>query len=321
MRVMVTGAAGHTAAALLPVLVQRPDIQQVIAVDIHPPAFSSAKMRYFSMDIRDPRLAEQLADIDQIIHLAFVVLSPHLGPQNRWRSEMRDINLRGSQHLFQAAASAGVRHVIYTSSVAAYGAWPDNPIPLDENWPCRPVPGFAYSEDKAALESWLDIFSAQQPALAVTRLRLHAIIGPHGQKLVNAIATSPFNVRMKNPGLPIQCLHEEDATSAIIAALDHAHGGVFNIAAAEPVPWSSIPRRWSLPLNPGQLHRIHRRLRPFNRALGDPGWLQALENPLIVDTRRAQETLGWQARYSVSEALSSLRQAQGLSPLKAWRVS
>jgi nucleoside-diphosphate-sugar epimerase len=55
--------------------------------------------------------------------------------------------------------------------------------------------------------------------------------------------------------------------------------------------------------------------------LGDPGWLQALENPLIVDTRRAQETLGWQARYSVSEALSSLRQAQGLSPLKAWRVS
>lgn len=137
MRVMVTGAAGHTAAALLPVLVQRPDIQQVIAVDIHPPAFSSAKMRYFSMDIRDPCLAEQLAGLDQIIHLAFVVLSPRLGPQNRWRSEMRDINLRGSQHLFQAAASAGVRHVIYTSSVAAYGAWPDNPIPLDENWPCR----------------------------------------------------------------------------------------------------------------------------------------------------------------------------------------
>ncbi|MBU2759495.1 NAD-dependent epimerase/dehydratase family protein [Acidithiobacillus sulfurivorans] len=321
MRVMVTGAAGHTAAALLPVLVQRPDIQQVIAVDIHPPAFTSAKMRYFSMDIRDPRLADQLAGIDQIIHLAFVVLSPHLGPQNRWRSEMRDINLRGSQRLFQAAASADVRHVIYTSSVAAYGAWPDNPIPLDENWPCRPVPGFAYSEDKAALESWLDVFSAQKPALAVTRLRLHAIIGPHGQKLVNAIATSPFNVRMKNPDLPIQCLHEDDATRAIVAALDHPREGIFNIAAPEPVPWSRIPRRWYLPLSPGQLHRIHRSLRPFNRALGDPGWLQALENPLIVDTRRAQEALGWQARYSVSEALSSLRQTQGLSPLKAWRVS
>ncbi|WP_414041308.1 NAD-dependent epimerase/dehydratase family protein [Acidithiobacillus sp. M4-SHS-6] len=321
MRIMVTGAAGHTAAALLPKLLQRPDIEQVLALDIRAPAFSSNKMRYLSMDIRDPQLGKHLSAVDCLIHLAFMVLSPRLGPQARWRKEMQDINIYGSQHLFQAAAKAGVEHIIYTSSIAAYGAWPDNPVPIEESWPCRPVPGFAYSEDKAALESWLSDFCAREPGTMVTRLRLHAIIGPHGQKLVNAIATSPFALRMQHPDLPIQCLHEEDAASALLAALNQPQGGIFNIAAPDPIPWSSIPRRWQLPFSPRQLHRLHRSLRPFSRTLGDPGWLQALENPLIVDTRRAQQVLGWQARYSVAAALSSLRQAQGLSPLKAWRVS
>ncbi|MBN2680041.1 NAD-dependent epimerase/dehydratase family protein [Acidithiobacillus montserratensis] len=321
MRVMVTGAAGHTAAALLPKLLQHPDIEQVIALDTRAPALRSRKMRYLPLDIRDQQLTQHLSAVDCLIHLAFMVLSTRLGPQSRWRKEMQDVNVHGSQHLFQAAARAGVGHVIYTSSVAAYGAWPDNPVPLEESWPCRPVPGFAYSEDKATLESWLDDFCAQTPEMAVTRLRLHAIIGPHGQPLVNSIATSSFALRMQHPDLPIQCLHEEDASNALLAALENPHGGIFNIAAPDPIPWSSIPRRWHLPFNPRQLHQLHRGLRPYSRRLGDPGWLQVLENPLIVDTRRAQQVLGWQARYSVSDALSALRQAKGLSPLKAWSVS
>ncbi len=321
MRILLTGAAGHTAAALLPMLMQRADVEEVLAVDIRPPAFTHPRLRVVCMDIRDPALASHLRGMDRVIHLAFMVLSPHLGPQRHWRKTMQDVNVRGSQQLFQAAAAAGVQQVIYSSSVAAYGAWPDNPIPMDENCPCRPLPGFAYSEDKGAMEDWLDTFCETTARMAVIRLRLHAIVGAHGQKLVNDIATSPFALRMQQPDMPIQCLHEDDAVQALLAALDYPDSGIFNIAAHDPVPWSCIPRRWYLPLTPDQLHRMHRRLRPFSRILGDPGWLRALENPLIVDIRRAQDWLGWKPRYCVADALSMVRHTHGLGPLDAWSIS
>lgn len=318
MRILITGAAGHTAAALIPALLHRSDVQELIALDRCTPPFSHPKLRALTMDIRSPQLIPVLAGIDCVIHLAFMVLSPHLGPQSRWRDEMRDINLRGSQNLFRAASAAGVRQVIYSGSVAAYGAWPDNPVPIHESWPCRPVPGFAYSEDKGDLENWLDDFVTQQTHTAFTRLRLHAIIGPHGQKLVNDIATSPFTLKLKNPDLPIQCLHEDDAVTAFLAALTYGRSGIFNIAAPDPIPWSSIPRKWRLPLSPQQLHRIHRSLRPFSRALGDPGWIQVLENPLIVDIERARQALGWQPRYTVGETIAVVRRDLQRAPWKAW---
>ncbi|MDD5379724.1 MAG: SDR family oxidoreductase [Acidithiobacillus sp.] len=318
MQVLVTGAAGHTAAALLPALLAWPYIRRIIALDRRPPALRHPKLYYLPLDIRDPQLAKHLTGVDCVIHLAFMVLSPRLGPQQRWRAEMRQVNLDGSQHLFLAAADAGVPQVIYSGSVAAYGAWPDNPVPIGENQPCRPVPGFAYSEDKAALEQWLDGFTAAQKKTAVTRLRLHAIIGPHGQALVNEIATSPYGLRLSNPDLPIQCLHEDDAASAILAALRYGQDGIFNIAAPDPIPWSSIPRRWQLPLSPTQLHGLHRWLRPLSTRLGDPGWLQVLENPLIVDISSAWQKLKWQPRYDVRRAIDQVRDACGQSPIHPW---
>src|SRR5947208_2428404 len=42
--------------------------------------------------------------------------------------------------LLDAAGAVGVRHVVVLSSAAAYGAWPDNPIPLTEDAILRPNP-------------------------------------------------------------------------------------------------------------------------------------------------------------------------------------
>ncbi len=319
MRVLVTGAAGHTAAALLPALLAQPRVHRVIALDRRPLALRHPRLQYLPLDIRDPQLTGHLTGADCVIHLAFMVLNPHLGPQWRRREEMRKINVEGGQHLFRAAADAGVPHVIYSSSVAAYGAWPDNPVPITEDQPCRPVPGFAYSEDKAALEQWLDTFTVHhQKRTTVTRLRLHAIVGPHGQTLVNGMATSSYGLRLRNPDLPIQCLHEDDAVNAILAALYSGQGGVFNIAAPDPIPWSAIPRRWSLPLSPAQLHTLHSILRPFSTRLGDPGWLRGLENPLVVDITRAQQSLGWRPRYDVRGTIAQVRDTFGQGPLHPW---
>ncbi|MHB0889147.1 NAD-dependent epimerase/dehydratase family protein [Acidithiobacillus sp.] len=307
MRVLVTGAAGHTARALLPALLADPGIDRIVALDRHPPILTHPRITPLQADIRDPDLARYLESTDVVIHLAFIVLAQSLGRQRRDRALMRAINVTGSQNLFHAARQAGVRQVVYTSSVAAYGAWPDNPARIPETQPCRPQPGFAYSEDKAAVEQWLDTFTRQHPDLAVTRLRLHAVIGPHGQALVNAIATSSVGLRLPDPDLRIQCIHEEDAVGAILAALHYGQQGIFNIAAPHPIPWQQIPRRLTLPIPIALAHRLHRMVWPFTAVLGDPGWLWGLRYPLVVDTRRAQTELAWQARYDVATAIAQVR--------------
>lgn len=307
MRVLVTGAAGHTARALLPALLADPRIDRVVALDRHPPLLTHPRLSPVQADIRDPGLARLLEGADAVIHLAFIVLAQSLGRQRRDRALMRAINVGGSRNLFRSARQAGVRQVVYTSSVATYGAWPDNPALIPETQPCRPQPGFAYSEDKAAVEQWLDIFTSQYPDLAVTRLRLHAVIGPHGQALVNAIATSPIGLRPADPDLRIQCIHEEDAVSAILAALHYGQKGIFNIAAPQPIPWHEIPRRITLPIPIALAHGLHRMVWPFTDALGDPGWLLGLRYPLVVATQRAETELAWQARYDVAAAIAQVR--------------
>ncbi|WP_308388007.1 NAD-dependent epimerase/dehydratase family protein [Acidithiobacillus sp. AMEEHan] len=304
--ILLTGAAGHTASVLLPRLLEHPDRAEIIAFDRRPATMRHPRLQWRQDDLRTVDWQPILAGVDSIIHLAFVVLSPRIGWQRRWRAEMATINREGTRRLLEAASSAGVERFVYSSSVAAYGAWPENPESMSEDQPLRPPPGFAYAEDKADIEALMQEHSLRHPELRLSRLRLHAIVGRHAQPLVNAIACSPIGLQLPNPDLPIQCLHEEDAAAAILAAWERRAHGAFNIAAREPVAWSQIPRRWQLPISPQQLHWLHQRLRPFTRRLGDPGWLLGLQYPLIVNCQRADKELGWRPSYSVADALASL---------------
>src|SRR5205085_5938214 len=47
------------------------------------------------------------------------------------------------------APGTGVRRFVYASSAMVYGAWPNNPVPLTEDAPVRPNPGFDYATAKA----------------------------------------------------------------------------------------------------------------------------------------------------------------------------
>ena len=68
-------------------------------------------------DVRDGDLvADLLRGSDALVHLAFIV-TPHLP-----REVFEAINIEGSKNVFRAAAAAGVRRIVYCSSLAAY-AW------------------------------------------------------------------------------------------------------------------------------------------------------------------------------------------------------
>ena len=106
------------------------------------------KTEYRRGDILDRDAVDALVeDADVVVHLAFVIVAG--------RGESREINLTGSRNVFEAAAAAGVKRLVYTSSVAAYGFHRSLPSLLTEDEPVRGTARHPYSADKAEVESEL----------------------------------------------------------------------------------------------------------------------------------------------------------------------
>lgn len=313
MQVVVTGAASHLGRVLLPRL--RAAGWSVTGLDRAAPPPDGADIPWIRADVRDPELARHLRGADAVVHLAFAVQRRDLG-RRATRAHMRSVNVEGSANVFAAARAAGAAHIVHASSAAVYGAWPDNPVPLTEAHPRRPQPGFAYSEDKTAVEDGLDAFEAEGGSPIITRLRLHAIVGPGSRPLLNRIAATPFYIRAPRP-VPVQCLWEADAAAAVEAALARRVAGAFNIASPEPRPLPELiarHRRWSvgLPYAPARL--AHRWVARFSDALGDPGWLAGLRYPLVLDCARARAALHWRPARSVSDCIDSVRNLDSPTP-------
>lgn len=309
MRVVVTGAAGRLAAVLLPRLLEDPRIEQVVGIDRRPLALQHAKLAPMRADVRTPGLTSALRGADALVHMAFVLMGGGLGRERHDRALVREINVEGSRRVFECAAAAGVPRLLFLSSAAVYGAWPDNPPLITEAAPLRPNPGFAYGEDKAAVEHWLDGFTFAHPGLAVLRLRPHAILGPHAHPFLRLLLRQPFYPAVPGPAPLTQCLWETDVAEAIALALDRGGPGAYNLAAQPALSLRDMLARrgrWriALPLPlAAALHRLAWRLTP---AVGEPGWVGAMRHSLALDTTRARTELGWQPRYALEDCLARL---------------
>ncbi|HKJ09129.1 MAG TPA: NAD-dependent epimerase/dehydratase family protein [Gammaproteobacteria bacterium] len=310
MRILVTGSSGHLAAALLPRLCDEPGVEAVSGLDLRPARFSHPRFTALQADVRSARVREIMDGHDVLIHLAFVVMRGDLGRARHDRALMRDINVHGSHNVFQAAARAGVRRLVHLSSAAVYGAWPDNPERIDESRPLRPNPGFAYGEDKVAVEHALDALEAAYPQMQVVRLRPHAILGPNALPLLRFLLRQPSYPRLPEPQPLTQCVWEDDVATAVLQALDADATGAFNLAAEPALAFRDLQRyghRWAVPVPFVVVRTLLRGLWPLTGAAGEPAWVEAMRWSLALDCRRARDRLAWQPRLSVYDCVDSIR--------------
>ena len=91
---------------------------------------------------------------------------------------MYDVDVNGTQMVLQAAADAGTQQVLVTSSATAYGAFPDNPKPIAEDWPVRGAPDFSYAKDKADADRICQLWAAEHPDRVMTIVRPCIVLGP-----------------------------------------------------------------------------------------------------------------------------------------------
>ena len=287
MRIVVSGAAGRLAAALLPKLCANRDVTDVVGIDRVPSPFRHAKFASLIADIRDPSARNALRGATSLVHLAFVLQRGRLRLQ-----EMRDNNVEGSEALLAAAAATGVPRIVHLSTAAVYGSGND----LDESAPLAPWPRFHYACQKAELEAWI----ARELPQAVV-LRPTIILGPNAQPLLRQLIGAPFYVRLPDPQPRLQCVHEDDVADAIAATLEAPVRGAFNLAAPqsfglrELVRWSR-PRALGLPpaVARGALELAWR----LTRWGGETGWLDGIGASLTLNCRRAAVSLSWQPHHT-----------------------
>lgn len=261
------------------------------------------------MDDRSPQLARVMTNIDAVVHLAFVVMRQDLGGQRNDRELMRDINVRGSQNVFTVAAQRGVKQIVHLSSAAVY-ALPTHMKRVTETHERAALPGFAYGEDKIAVEDWLDGFEAEHPDIRVVRLRPHIILGPQSQPFLRALLRFPFYPLLADPQPVVQCVHEQDVAEAVRLALLGEARGAFNLACSDSASFRTMQRyaHWvALPV-PRLLTTNLFKLawRWFGRGT-DPTWLDAIGYSLALDSKRARLELGWKPTYESYKAVLDAR--------------
>ena len=309
MRIFVTGAAAHLARPLLPALCQCDWVSAVCGVDLKASGFAHSKYTEHICDVRDPRLARLMLGHDAVIHLAFVVLRSHLGTQRKNRALVHDINVNGSIAVFESAALQGITRIVHISSAAVYGAWPSNTVLATETQARRSMPGFSYSQDKNAVEDWLDAFELRYPHTYVTRLRPHVILGAHAQAFLRLLLAQPFYPYFRAP-LPLtQCVWEEDVVAAMLAVLQRDVRGAFNLAAEPALPFRDLLRlthRYTFPLPFTALRWLHRAAWTVSGAGEEPGWMDGMRYSLAVDCARAKSELDWMPRYSTQACVTKM---------------
>jgi nucleoside-diphosphate-sugar epimerase len=320
LTVAVTGPTGTFGNGLVPLLQADDRISRVVGIARRPfdPAGRGwTKMEYRRGDVRDPAaLEEAFAGVDVVVHLAFLITG------NASRGTTRAINVDGTLNVFRAAAAAGARRFVYASSVAAYGWHPDNPEPIREDWPVRPAARLFYAQEKAELEQLLGAESATTPGLALYLLRPPIVLGPNavgakdvlpgplaplGRRLFGRPRRLPVTVPVVTPELRLQVVHEEDVGRALqLCVVAAGPPGAYNIAGDGVLTVADVAREFGalpipVPAAPAELAaRAVARL-PFLPPAAE--WVEAASRPVIMDTAKAKQQLGWRPRYTGREAL------------------
>ena len=129
---------------------------------------------------------------------------------------MYDVDVNGTHNVLEAAAEVGIGQVLVTTSGVAYGAFPDNPDPITEDWPVRGVPRFSYARDKTDSDRIVQLWAHQHPDVVTTIVRPCIVYGPNVDNyLVRLWSDAPVVADVGNIDRTTQFVHEDDVVEAI----------------------------------------------------------------------------------------------------------
>jgi nucleoside-diphosphate-sugar epimerase len=269
--IAVTGAGSRLARLVAGALGDDPGVDDVVLVDPE--------------DAGAADLKPVLEGIDALVHL--------------------EADGERTRRVLDAAGDVGVRHLVCLSSATVYGAWPDNPVPLSEDAPVRPNPGFAPAAAWAEVERLVADWRDAHPGSTAAVLRPAVVVGPGADLELARQLAGTTGLRPAEAARPVQYVHEDDLAAAVLVALRGGLDGPYNVA---PDGWVSDETARQLAGGTARLalpERLARPLQAAGRFLGLDRTAPEVEPyrrfPWVVAADRLQAA-GWAPAHSNEEA-------------------
>lgn len=304
-RVLVTGAAGQLAELLVHALAQREDVARIVGVDVREPTYDAGRMRYVRAAIRNPLVAQVLADeeIDTVVHLSTAAGPGSVGG----RARMKELNVIGAMQFFAACQHAPtVRRVVLKSTTAVYGAHHTDPALFREHDRPSVAPAHGYAKDATEIEQYAHGLGRKRRDLDLTVLRFANFLGPSLDSSFHSLFTLPVVPSQLGFDPRLQFCHEQDAVDVLVRSVTGDHPGTFNVAGdgvcylsqcirlagrlAAPVPW---------PLTDAVASAIQR----TRRVDITHDQLSFLRHGRAVDTTLLRKQLGFTPAYTTRAAV------------------
>jgi nucleoside-diphosphate-sugar epimerase len=241
-RVLVTGAGGFVGAWLCEAfhLSRWAEIRAGVGRWTSAVRIARFPLEIVPCNVLEPaQLDRALAGVDSVVHCA--------------RSYDPRVTIEGTRLLLERARAAGVRRVVYLSSVAVYG---DATGRVDETTQPHGTPT-PYAESKRAAE--LLCQAAAADGLEIVILRPTLIYGPFGETWTISYATRLVSGRWRTLAAAgagrCNLLYVGDLVRAIQRALTApvAPGSVFNVNGPEIPSWNEYFERFNALLTGRQL--------------------------------------------------------------------
>jgi UDP-glucose 4-epimerase len=311
MRYLVTGGSGYIGSRLVERLSQREDTERILICDVRAPRSHRPGVEYQQLDVTDRDRVRETIERDRpdvLIHLAFLLNPIH--DQDR----MYQVDVGGTQNVLEAAEVAGVQQVLVTSSATAYGAFPDNPLPMTEDQPVRGVPDFEYARDKAECDRLCQLWALRNPDRVMTIVRPCIVLGPNVDNYIVRLWTDqPFQLDFGAGATPMQFVHEDDLVEGLMLLIEDRHPGAFNVAGDGTITIEECgdaigAKRRKLPLSlawrlSGLMWKLHQSETP-------PGNIHFALHPWVVSTDKLK-SVGWQPRHTSRAAFEITMKARG----------
>lgn len=312
MRILVTGATGNVGTSVVAALAADPQVTEIVALARRAAPAPDARVRRVQADVLSDDLEPHFADVDAVIHLAWLIQPA------RDRERTRAVNVDGSRRVFEAAARAGAA-LVHASSVGAYSPGPKDRA-VDESWPTEGIASSFYATDKSDAERVLDEVERAHPRMRSVRLRPGLIFQREAASEIRRLFAGPLlpNALLHPRLIPIvpamkrlvfQAVHSDDVAQAFRLAAVGDVSGAFNVAADPVLDPAELGRALGAKPVPVDA-RLVRALTDVSFRLRlqptEPGWLDMALAVPVMDTRRAREELGWTPRHTAPEALLEL---------------
>lgn len=245
-----------------------------------------------------------LAGVDTIIHLAarvHIMDDPSADPL----TEFRKVNVEGTAQLAREAAKAGVKRLVFISSIKVNGEESVTPYTSD----LLPNPTDPYGISKWEAEQSLRKIEAET-GLEVVVVRPTLVYGPG----VKANFLKMMNVASKGIPLPLASITNKrsliyvgNLVDALAVCAEHpaVAGKTYLVSDGEDVSTPELIRRTARALGASA------RLFPFppsimhlaGKLTGKTGAVNRLTGSLTVDSSKIRRELGWKPPFTLEEGL------------------